>query len=332
MGLTEFFIDHIPGYNKFRAVTIILAVVEICVPILGVLFLQKLIEERDNIAGQMKKFFIVSGTGLVLLLAFAFTGAGDDYLSDREADFLYGMEANIRGQIASIPPQQLQQQYGIDPNNQQQIQSFIDQNVKQQSATYDTLVDFRAEISRNSYLRSFGFAIMLVLLIFIFLKVNMRTEILIGGVVLLVIVDLAPVDRIYLSSEKEKGAYKFWMPEFEKKNPFSPTQADMQIMQYEIAENPSLQGIIDQAQKKAEDKDLRREKGYQNYLQGKRFAALNANTNYRVYEPSGGLSSSRASYFHKSLGGYHGAKLRNIQNVFDFQLSQGTTRFSTCLT
>ena len=37
---------------------------------------------------------------------------------------------------------------------------------------------------------------------------------------------------------------------------------------------------------------------------------------------NGAFNSSKASYFHKSLGGYNGAKLRNIQNLFDFHLSQ----------
>ncbi len=40
---------------------------------------------------------------------------------------------------------------------------------------------------------------------------------------------------------------------------------------------------------------------------------------YRVYDLSVGnpISSSRASYFHKSVGGYHGAKMRRFQEVYD---------------
>ena len=35
MPLTDFFLDNVPGYDKFRAVTIILVIVELAAPVLG---------------------------------------------------------------------------------------------------------------------------------------------------------------------------------------------------------------------------------------------------------------------------------------------------------
>ena len=61
-------------------------------------------------------------------------------------------------------------------------------------------------------------------------------------------------------------------------------------------------------------------------LDAYKFAALNKNTNYRVFDFGGGFSSADPSYFHKSLGGYHGAKLRNIQNLYDYHLSNSNNK------
>ena len=44
---------------------------------------------------------------------------------------------------------------------------------------------------------------------------------------------------------------------------------------------------------------------------------LRDTTRYRVYEPSIGLNGSRTSFFHNSIGGYHGAKPRRFQELYD---------------
>jgi hypothetical protein len=43
---------------------------------------------------------------------------------------------------------------------------------------------------------------------------------------------------------------------------------------------------------------------------------------FRVFEVDGNLSSARASYFHKSIGGYHAAKPRRMQQLFDYQIAK----------
>ena len=48
---------------------------------------------------------------------------------------------------------------------------------------------------------------------------------------------------------------------------------------------------------------------------------LQDSSHYRVLEVEGNLSSSRASYFHKSIGGYHAAKPRRMQELFDYQIA-----------
>ncbi|MFJ1430703.1 YfhO family protein [Capnocytophaga canimorsus] len=55
-------------------------------------------------------------------------------------------------------------------------------------------------------------------------------------------------------------------------------------------------------------------------------ALLKDDSVYRVYEPSVGLNGARTSYFHHSMGGYHAAKPRRLQELFDYQVSQGNTK------
>lgn len=49
---------------------------------------------------------------------------------------------------------------------------------------------------------------------------------------------------------------------------------------------------------------------------------LKDTSHYRVFEVSGNFSSARASYFHKSIGGYHAAKPRKVQQLFDYQIAK----------
>ncbi|MDG1822436.1 MAG: YfhO family protein [Flavobacteriaceae bacterium] len=49
---------------------------------------------------------------------------------------------------------------------------------------------------------------------------------------------------------------------------------------------------------------------------------LKDQTSFRVFEPRLGLSNSRTAYFHRTVGGYHGAKPAALQEVYDFYLQQ----------
>ncbi|NLV18432.1 MAG: YfhO family protein [Bacteroidetes bacterium] len=70
MPLTNFFIDFFPGYNKFRAVTMILIIAQFCIPLLGILALKNILEEKQNKKNLLKALKIITLilSGLILLV------------------------------------------------------------------------------------------------------------------------------------------------------------------------------------------------------------------------------------------------------------------------
>ena len=89
-GLTNFFIDYIPLYNKFRAVSSIQIIAELCVPILGVLGLKELFSSDVNAKKKRKAvekaFFVFAGLivfGFLLAHVFStFQGLRDNNYND----------------------------------------------------------------------------------------------------------------------------------------------------------------------------------------------------------------------------------------------------------
>ncbi len=86
--LTDFFINYVPLYTKFRAVSSIQVLIELAIPILGLLALQKLLFD-ESISKETKekalKFAVVITAGLALFFMlvggswFAFEGGSDGY-------------------------------------------------------------------------------------------------------------------------------------------------------------------------------------------------------------------------------------------------------------
>ncbi len=324
MGLTDFFIENMPGYNKFRTVTIILVLIELCVPVMVVLLLERLYRERETILAAKKPFLAISGAFIGFLLILRVMGLGDNFTSREEADRMADLPAQIEQQILGMDPSFFQQNYGIDVTDPAQFKQIVDAQVDGSMEQYELIKEVRRDVFNASMNRSILFAV----LIFGVMALYFYTAIPIVAVMILtaglVLVDMIPVDQNYLSSEtRDNGQYKYWLPEAQMKYPFTPENADLQILEAEMMKDAAVKKAVDEAERDGAKKadalgytgaDRRR------VIDAYRFSGLNFATNYRVFDYNGGWSSSRASYFHKSLGGYHGAKLRNIQNLFDFHI------------
>lgn len=325
MGLTDFFIEHVPGYNKFRTVTIILVLIELCVPLIAILLLQRLYDEREQLKEQKKNFLIVSGVFFVVLFGVKLIGLGDNYTSKAESERVQQMPAQVMQQISEMDPQVLASNYGLNVNDPQQLKQFVDAQVQQSTEQYELMKGARADIFNSSMNRSLLFTLFAILAVGALFFTSLQTSWVLGGLTVLVLIDLVPVGLNYLSSEEDdKGNMKYWVPSSMTEYPLAPEKADLQILEME-ALNPKVNQAI--ATGEREGTQLASSLEYtgadkRRVIDAERFAALNMATNYRVFDLNGAWSSSRASYFHKSLGGYHGAKLRNIQNLFDFHIAR----------
>ncbi|WP_066217951.1 YfhO family protein [Formosa haliotis] len=105
--LTDFFIDYVPMYNKFRAVSSIQVILELCIPVLGVFALVELFKPTADNAAKLKalkySIGITAGLAILILLGkstmFDFVGGNDGYYAQN-----YGHEFidAIRADRASL--------------------------------------------------------------------------------------------------------------------------------------------------------------------------------------------------------------------------------------
>lgn len=311
-GLTDFFIDNVPLYNKFRAVSMTLVILEFSLPFLAMLFLKELYEKPDEIKNNPKGFYIVSGVFALIFIAFAASPTSFlDFNSKREIE----MQENFVKRVN-------------DPNDEQFSQFPQEQKtmiLNQFNESQAELVNIRVGIFRSDLGRSFIFFLLAGGLLYLFIFKNVRQQLVVfGGLGALIFVDLFMVDKRYLDNSKVEGnskVYKSWMTLEELNYPFVPEQAEQTILQAEASVNPDLAQALEAEkpkiteQTKALDLKGNAQVTYQFY---RFFRVLNRMTHFRVHDYSSGFNSGRSTFYHKTIGGYHGAKLKKYQEVWDF--------------
>lgn len=164
MGFTDFFLDYIPMYDKFRAVSSILVIAEFTIPLLAILALKEVIVRPQLIKEQAKAFYISLGLtgGIALLFALLPGFFFSSYVSSTEMQALQGIPAD---QLAPL---------------------------------LANLEEIRKSIFTSDAWRSFFVILIGAVVLWMYGMGKLKTKIMISGLIVLCIADMWSVNKRYL--------------------------------------------------------------------------------------------------------------------------------------
>ncbi len=167
MGFTDFFLDYVPMYAKFRTVASILVIAEFTIPLLAMLALKKIFDEPEILTTKIKYFYISFGltAGFCLLFALMPSMFFDSFISSSE------MRA-----LSTLP----QEHIGPLTNN---------------------LTEMRRAVFTADCWRSFWIIVVGTAMLLLYKYRKLKAEYAVAGILVLCLVDLWQVNKRYLNDE-----------------------------------------------------------------------------------------------------------------------------------
>lgn len=191
MGFTDFFLDYIPLYDKFRAVSSILVIAEFTIPLLAMLALKEVIYKPEIIREKKREFiasFVLTG-GIALLFAVAPRLFFSSFVSTME--------------MAAF-------QDGIP---QDQLVAFL-----------TNLEDIRVSILTSDAWRSFFIVLVGVAILFFYSRKKINGKLTVIALVTLSLIDMWSVNKRYLYDDQ-------FVDKSKQEITFNPTETDKYILQ-----------------------------------------------------------------------------------------------------